>query len=325
MTSPPQRQDATAGATPPVRRSVVEVDYEFVEPRNVDAAFLDRSLAALRELPLGGNIRVVVTSQMDASLASRVDQRYSGPFQQRRIIGRVTAKTVTDLSSSTEILLDAITLQADVRDHLDGSVERLLLHEGHHLVLRDRGEDAHECVRSAGTADFAAEAFLWMGALALEEFRIECAMCREGEFGVPYERQLPAMLSDWHAGFAEAGTSWNANSAQRTLEMTNEIITRAAYVAAEHLCGNPISPVIVESIHWQSLVGGCWPLLLRVVEAIPPAEQPMRPTELQAAVRDMAALAEAWCRHIGFTLCPEDDGFSVLPLNEIQSADRSAA
>lgn len=325
MMSRPQRQDATAGATPLVRRSVVEVDYEFVDPRNLDAAFLERSLAALRELPLGGNIRVVVTSQMDASLASRVDQRYSGPFQQRRIIGLVTAKTVTDLSSSTEILLDAITLQTDVRDHLDGSVERLLLHEGHHLVLRDQGEDAHECVRSACSADFAGEASAWMGALALEEFRIECALCREGEFGVPYEQQLPAMLSDWHAGLADAGANWNTNSAQRTLEMTNEIITRAAYVAAEHLCGNPVSQTILENSHWQSLVGGCWPMLLRVVEAIPSAEQRLRPTELDAAVRDMAAVAEAWCERIGFRLCAEADGFSVLPLNEIESVDRSAA
>jgi hypothetical protein len=325
MTDRAQRRDATAGVTPLDRRSVVEVDYEFVDPRNVDTAFLNRSIAALRGLPLGGNIRVVVTSQMDTSLALRVDRCYSGPFRQQRIIGRVTAKTVTDLSSSPEILLDAITLQPDVRDHLDGSVERLLLHEGHHLVLRDRGEDAHECVRKANAADSAEEAALWMGALALEEYRIECALCREGEFGVPYERQLPPMLGEWRSALAAAGEAWNAMQAQRTLELTNEIITRAAYVAAEHVCGNVVPEAIVGSDDWASLVGECWPMLLRIVDAAPSAESRLQPPKLSALVREMAALAEVWCERIGFSLCVEADGLFVLPLTEIASADRPAA
>ncbi len=325
MTNRIRNGDASAGARPLLRPSVVELDYEHIDPRNVDIAFLERSLAALRGLPLGGNIRVVVTSQMDASLASRVDRCYSGPFRQQRIIGRVTAKTVTDLSSSTEILLDATTLLPGVRDHLDGSVERLLLHEGHHLVLRDRSEDAHACVRPARAADPAIEAFVWMGALALEEFRIEYALCREGEFGVSYEQQLPAMLSDWHAGLADTGANWNATNAQRTLEMTNEIITRAAYVAAEHVCGNEVSEEILANSHWRSLVGDCWPTLLHVVESVPSAEQRLRPTELARAVRDMAALAEVWCERIGFKLCADAAGLSLLPLNETSSADRPAA
>jgi hypothetical protein len=164
-----------------------------------------------------------------------------------------------------------------------------------------------------------------MGALALEEYRIECALCREGEFGVPYERQLPPMLSDWCSALAAAGVRWNAIQAQRTLEVTNEIMTRAAYVAAEHMCGNAVPEAILGSDDWASLVGECWPMLLRIVETVPSAESPLEPTKLGALVREMAALAEVWCERIGFNLCAEADELFVVPLTEIASADRPAA
>jgi len=200
---------------------VVEIDFEHVDRVRVDAVILEREVAPLWKLPLPGNIRVVVTGEMRKSLAARVDRCYSDPFQQERIIGRVTAKTVTDLTSSTEILVDACVLQPHVHPHLDGPLRRLLCHEGHHLVLRHNGEDAHSAVRAARPSDLAAEAITWIAALAVEEFRIESALVADGLHGVPYDVQLPPALEDWHRELTIAGKCWGTGEGDKVLGIAN--------------------------------------------------------------------------------------------------------
>lgn len=321
---PNDGRDSTRGEIPRSPRPVTELDYEYVDSRNLDARFLVNALAPLQELPLTGNIRVVVTSRMDASLAARVEDCYSGPFQQSRIMGRVTAKTVTDQSSSTEILVDAAALQPEARLHVDGSLERVLGHEGRHLVLREKGEDAHSCIRALCPADAVEEALGWMGALAVEEYRIEAALCERGEYGISYDEQLPPALEEWHQALAVAGEKWGSGQGSAVLELTNEIITRSAYVAAAHRFGRPLAEATTNGEHWASLIGETWLVLLRLTEEIPSADVRVEQKVLVPIVRDVAALAQVWCKRIGFEIASDGEGLFLWPLN-VAAADRPAA
>jgi hypothetical protein len=317
--------DSSAGAPQLLRHPVVELGFEYVDERNVDRAFLEQAMTPLRELPLAGNIRVVVTSQMDDSLAARVNERYIEPFHQGRIIGRVTAKTVTDQSSSTEILLDAAALLPNVRLHIDGGIQRLLGHEGHHLVLRDRGEDARSCVRATCANENTAEGAIgWIAALAVEEYRIEAALCAQGVYGLSYDDELPPALFDWYETLAVAGEFWGSGQGERILTVTNEIITRSAHVAAAHRFGHPLTDSTLSSSHWTALIGHSWQKLLLLTERIPPATARVELPELTAMVRDVAGLVGSWCKLIGFELVTDTDGFYLWPLNVV-SVDRSAA
>jgi hypothetical protein len=312
------------------RPPTIEVSFEHVHPRNLDCRLLERATTHLAELPLGGNVRVVVTSQLDDSLEARLDSTYTVPFRKNRVgVGRVIAKTVTDKTSSTEILLDAIALLPGVRDHTDVSLGRLLSHEGLHLVLRARGEDAHTIVRTLlRPRDAVEETLYWMAALALEEYRIERYLCGCGSFATePYELEMPRILEDYYDAFAHVALSWGAADREvgrEVVEMTNDLMSKVAFVAAEHKVRGAISDSVVGSLHWRALIGPAWTELVRAGADIPDASVALPELELKAAVEAFAAVAAAWCEHIGFRL-DIDGGLCVAPLHVEEAAPVPAA
>jgi hypothetical protein len=186
-------------------------------------------------------------------------------------------------------------------------------------VLRDRGEDANACVRALGELDPARKTFAWMAALAVEEYRIESALCQAEHQATPYDEQLPPVLAEWLAIVEEAGASWGPDKAVPIIQTTSEIITRCAYVAAEEHFGTPLKAAVTESEEWRYLVGDCWPRLLAVMKDLPCADVSLSEDELTSKVRDVAALVQEWCDAIGFELSSEDGDLCVMPLNEVAS------
>jgi hypothetical protein len=305
------------------RLAVVELGFEFVDERNVDIAFLQDALSSLRGLPLAGNVRVVVTSEMARSLAARIDRYYSTPFHQKRIMGRVTAKTVTDHASSTEILVDAVALQPDVRSHVDASLERVLAHEGRHLVLRQRGEDAHSCVRALSPTP--EDLTIWIAALAIEEYRIETALCANGSFSLAYEHVLPGALDDWSAALTTAMDKWGSNQGPILLELANEIITRSAYVAAAHHNGEPLGNALLSHPAWTKLVGECWDDLLELTQHAPSADETVEMDDLLRIITEAARLVASWCAHLGFRIDADEGGPYLIAVEELPRVPVAAA
>src|SRR5437879_6379261 len=74
-------EDADASESGATTSATFEIGFEYVNPANVDQARLGQALTPLSSIPLTGNVRVVVTSDMAESLASRVQSSYSGPFR----------------------------------------------------------------------------------------------------------------------------------------------------------------------------------------------------------------------------------------------------
>lgn len=310
-----------ADPSPEVPPAIIEIDFEYVHRDNVDCEILERTAVVLKALPLSGNIRIVVTSQMDDSLSSRISETYSVPFRQMRTgVGFVTAKTVTDKSSSTEILVDARALLPGVREHTDVSLGRLLQHEGLHIVMRQREEDAHTVVRTMEAGKDCAEVeLLWMGALALEELRIERSLCSRGSFATePYSEEMPRILVDLYDAFADLGNCWGspgAETGQKTVELVGYLMSKVAFVAAEQLVHAAIPEETIDSRDWRALIGPNWDELMRLGREVPDALSPLGAKERAAAAERVATIAAAWCEHIGIRLEDDNGELCVVPLH----------
>ena len=317
--------DASATSPSP---TTVEVGFEFVHPANIDRDRLELAIAPLKRLPLGGSVRVVVTSDMRASLALRVQPSYSAPFRVDRVgAGRVIAKTVTDLSSSTEILLDAVVLQPELREHTEMSLARLIEHEGLHLLLRSRGEDAHSLERALATSNEADVAYLWLAALVVEEFRIERCICARGSFVTEtYADEMSRVLADYRTAFDLAGSAWGSpDAAADVVAMTNDLMSKVACMAAQHEFDPAVNETLLASKDWREFVGTAWNKFVACASEIPDASNAL---DDQAAsvlvVRFMNGVVRPWCKQLGFIL-HDEGGLVVEPLTEVGAVDPSAS
>lgn len=317
--------DASATSPSP---TTVEVGFEFVHPANVDRDRLERAVAPLKRLQLAGSIRVVVTSDMPASLAPRVQPSYSAPFRVDRVgAGRVIAKTVTDLSSSTEILLDAVVLQPELREHTEMSLVRLIEHEGLHLLLRSRGEDAHSLERALATSSEADVAYLWLAALAIEEFRIERCICARGSFASEsYAEEMPRVLADYREAFDAAGAAWGVNpdAPGDVVAMTNDLMSKVACMVAQNDFDPAVSETLLASKDWRDFVGATWGKFVACAADIPDAGHALDgQTARDLVMRFMNGVVRPWCKQLGFIL-RDEGGLVVEPLTEVGAAvDRS--
>jgi hypothetical protein len=302
--------DADASEAGATTSATIEIDFEYVNPANVDQATLEQALAPLASIPLTGNVRVVVTSDMAESLASRVQSSYSDPFRVDRVgAGRVTAKTVTDLAASTEILIDAVALLPDLRGHTEISLRRLMRHEGLHLLLRLHSEDAHSVVRALEPCNEADKSYYWMAALALEEFRIERHLCSRGSFvSESYDDEMPRVLHDYYSEFETVARSWGSDSDApvRILSMTNDLVSKVAFVVGQHDVRPAVSDAVIGSLHWRAMIGPAWNAFRASVTSVPDAGERLTAEQLKPIVVEFAAVVASWCEHIGFRLL--DDG-----------------
>jgi hypothetical protein len=262
---------------------------------------------------------------MAASLASRVQSSYSGPFRVDRVgAGRVTAKTVTDLAASTEILIDAVALLPDLRGHTEITLRRLVWHEGLHLLLRRHLEDAHSVVRALEPCNAADKSYYWMAALALEEFRIERYLCGLGSFvSESYDDEMPRILADYYAAFEKVGKSWHSNpEPTRILSMANGLVSKVAFVVGEQGVRPAVSDAVIGALHWRALIGPAWDAFQASMIAVPDAGERLTTEQLRLIVVEFAGVVASWCERIGFELLNEG-GLYLKPLYELH-ADGSA-
>jgi hypothetical protein len=311
-------EGADASADRVVTAPSINVSFEYVHPNNVDLDRLDRALQPLRGLQLAGSVQVVVTSDLAASHKSRVHKKWSAPFDVDRVgTGRVIAKAVTDQDASTAILLDAVVLLPSMQGHTDMSSPRLVWHEGIHLLLRDRGEDAHTLVEHgrAATSSEAERTLMWMSALALEEYRIERALCEIGSFATePYEEEMPRILDDAFADIARKAPYWSSDSTvpAAVLATMNAIVSKVAFLVAQHDLVPAVDKTVISSLSWRALVGPGWDAMRETAAKIPHALVPVDADELRSHVAAFAKRAEEWCAHVGIRLGDDPDGVMYI-------------
>lgn len=310
----PDDADAGRGVSERDALAPIDISCEHVHPDNVDKAMIERAAIPLRRLPLREAPRIVVTGDLEASYGERVSRFFADPFRQERLVGRVIAKTVTDKDSSTVILLDAAALEPGVRN--SGTLSRLLLHEGLHLLLRDRGEDAHAAVRDMNPSSEIDTILYWIAALALDEYRVETQLCGEGNFlTISLEAELTSILAAYRSVFDEIGANWGEAAAQRLLPLASGLMDKLALAAAENKVRVGLGERLLENEDWKGFIGDHWMRMRMVLERLPAAKTKMAADDLFVAIRSLAAIAAGWCEQLGFRL-EDDGGLCLQPLRQ---------
>jgi hypothetical protein len=300
------------------------IEVEHVEERNLDLDLIRESWGLLRTLPLQEPVTIVVTGDMAQSLDEYEYQLFRS-WTALRTAGKVTAKAVMDAHGRMAILVDAERVPADPFGanrtarppgaQSDAPLERLLEHEGLHLVVRARqeGADVTRC-ECEYDGDYAFDQFRMIAALAVEEFRVERAQCAAGRYlAGDAVATIRRDLDTYRISFAKAFTSGGAFAASSAL---NDLAVQLAAVVAEHLSGNALDAQLREEARWHQVVGPAWDHLIRELEPMPGALTKVSRVDLDVAIRSLAAALRDWFTRLGFTLEDAPNGahlFSASP------------
>jgi hypothetical protein len=293
--------------------STVNVEFEHVHPLNIDGRLVDAAVSGLAGLPLSGEVSLVITGQMKSSYGERIGGEYRESFTDERVsAGRVVAKVVTR-DGRAEILLAATVIARGMEGHRDMPLSRLVRHEGLHLLLRQREEDVHHLMGAPVTESQTLVA--WMAALALEEYRIELSLCREGSFASRcHADEMPAMLRDYIEEFGLLGARWGEpDCATDALSMTNDLIVKLALMAAEEAIQPSVGEVLVTSEPWQTLIGSNWDAMGTAISTLPDALI-SAPEQARTAIEHFKPVVIEFCRRVGFQLVDGPDGVYVEPI-----------
>lgn len=299
------------------------ITVEYVEERNLDLDLIRESWGLLRMLPLPQPVTIVVTGDMALSLEVHEHQLYRS-WTALRTSGKVTAKAVIDAHGRMAILVDAGRVPADPFGanstarppgaHSDAPLERLLEHEGLHLIVRARheGADVTRC-ECEFDGDHAFDQFRMIAALAVEEFRVEREQCTAGhhlagDAVATIRRDLDTYRNSFTKAFAFGG-AFAASSA------LNDLAVQLAAVVAEHLSGNELDAQLREEARWHQVVGPAWDNLIRELELVPGALTKISSADLDAAIGSLAVALREWFTRLGFTLEDAPDGTHLFSAN----------
>jgi hypothetical protein len=298
------------------------ISVEHVEHRNLELDLIRASWGLLRELPLPERIAIVATGDLRGSCEDREMELYR-TWSSFRTSGRVTSKAVVTADGQQFILLDARLVLREQFDsgaqralpealaHTECSLERLLEHEGLHLVIRAHGEGADvtfcECQLDG---DRAFDQFRMMASLALEEFRVEREQCEADRFlDKNTSATLPLEMQRYRDVFVQGFAQGGGVAASRAL---NDLAMEIAAVVAAHMSGDALDQLLFAETRWQQIVGPTWDMLVRELEGVPGALTRMTGVDLGVAIDGLARCLSEWFVRLGFTLEDAPDGGGLL-------------
>ncbi|WP_341716580.1 hypothetical protein QQG74_21615 [Micromonospora sp. FIMYZ51] len=196
-------------------------------------------------------------------------------------------------------------------------VERLLAHEGGHVLLNRRGNEELGGHRKNAESDWE-----WMlkcvAGLAIIEFRIELMLA---ELGYPPAPSATVDSIDEHLGVTNAETfaaivnpanQEPAHLRDSIMSIMDHSTKLLAYVAAPHIAGtakfDPDALPADGKEDWADYFASTWPKRLRLWGSIPPADQPVPVDAWRNKLRKGAALEVQQLRDFGFAFTTHRDG-----------------
>lgn len=286
-------------AAQPDAQALIELSFDDVDPNKLMTDSLFEGIDKLAGLSLPGYVRVIVTAEFEECFEEHVKPKYSECFTQRRVGGFVPAKTVTDGGSST-ILVDVQALFPDVAEQLSCPLSRILEHEGHHLLLRARHEDAHTTHCRGADCDTPTGWLKLLAALAIEEFRVESALTTVGSFKEENTECAEALDLVWRCLDAlRAETEPDARDGELGVLFRDLVVLVAERVAGR--CGEQSIPNDLTS---HPSVSAIWSRFSATLAEIPASDVPITGAALKEHVGAVAVLLEEWLHHLGFAFDP---------------------
>lgn len=306
------------------REPILKVEY--LDPRNVELELIKASWGRLRELPLDDTLAIVVTADLRGSCEEREVELYR-TWSAFRTAGQVTSKAVVAPDGQRFIFVEARLVLRELFDfegmpalpealvHTECSLERLLEHEGLHLVIRARGEGADvTCCECQVGGDRAADQFRMIASLALEEFRVEREQCEAGRFlDKNVSATIPLDMQRYRSAFLKSFSAGGGEAAASTL---NDLAMELAAIVAAHIAGDQLDQRLFAETRWQQIVGPAWDELVRELEQVPGALTRVDRLQLDSAIDALARCLQGLFGRLGFTLEDAPDGgilFSADP------------
>lgn len=261
---------------------------------------------------------VIVTTDLQASVREHFshDDRYAS-YSTVRGGGQVAAKTVTHSSGPAIFVDHDLFNSATLEDN-----ERLLAHEGGHVVAERRQEEFVSRHHMAGTQ----EEYDMLAAIgiAIEEFRIERELAGMGYAEGPMGHldsmgwMLHTMSIDLLAALLdpEAGASPTVLREKVTsvlADFSKVLGYAAGPVVAKHGGVFPLNRLDDHGVaNWDDYVGDHWVTLVNVLSDIPGIGTPMTADEIESALATALDWYRQWMEHVGFTLTVVPDGVSFV-------------
>jgi hypothetical protein len=278
----------------PDAQALIELSFSDLDPDKLQTDSLLDGVDRLAALSLPGFVQVIVTGDFEEAFDD-VKPTYSECFTQARIGGVAFAKTVTDGGSSI-ILVDVKALFPDVASQLSCPLSRILEHEGQHLLLRARHEDAHTTHYRLADRETPKGWLALLAAFAIEEFRVEAALTKSGSFKHEDAACVEAL------GLVSCKIkSLRAETDPDELDKEFKICLRdLVMLAAERAAGCCGGQDVPDSITGHLALGAIWPRFSGALALIPASDIAIREADLNEHACALAALLEEWLRHLGF-------------------------
>lgn len=254
-------------------------------------------------------VTVVITDDFTGTVRTITDTPDYGTSRGAGVVG---AKTISTDAGSI-IVLNAPEFRR--RDNV-ADVERILAHEGGHVLINRRGETVTGRRHLAGSAEWRWILFC-VGALALDEFRIERALA---ELGYPapescdpdhFEPTMFAVNAEILDACVDPASGRNpAHFAQRVVHTQDWLSKYLAYAAPFYPAGPPRSGAApLARANWSDYIGdNHWNQRMALYSTVPSARTVVSDADLDAALRKALDLEIALLRLLGFEYTTERGG-----------------
>lgn len=279
----------------PHAQALVALSFEYINQSKLESDSLQEGIHGLAALSLPGVVEVVVTGNFVRSYELRVAKKYAACFKQMHNGGVTMAKTVTN-GGSTVILVDGKALLPDVASMLSCSLARILEHEGQHLLLRARHEDAHTTHLRGSDCETPNGWLSLLAALAIEEFRVELALTKTGSFKDEDEACIETIglirqkLDELHAA---------ADSPERDGEL-GLCFRDLALLVGERAAGASGNQRVPIGLTGDPVVSAIWERYSATLALVPPSDVPVTEAQLHEHVHAVSFALEEWLGRLGF-------------------------
>ncbi|MEV0466642.1 hypothetical protein AB0I30_23190 [Nocardia tengchongensis] len=245
-----------------------------------------------------------VTLLVTDSFTDRVRGLDNNPdYRADRGAGVVAARTM-HTSDGHIIVVNAPQLRR--RDPAD--IERLLAHEGGHVLLGGRGEDIALRVRPARLTRWQWLLYC-LGAIGIEEYRIEAALSELG-YGESETCDIEHLESTMSTLNEEIlGSVLDPATSGDPLELERRVIHAQQWLVKFLACVAPYRPArglpalgvaAYARENWGDYIGEHWQRRVEFYESIPSAHEPLDATDLDVVLRRGLVLEVELLRSLGF-------------------------
>lgn len=302
--------------------SVPTLILEYVDARAVDVdmstgAVPPAMLMCMRALaqiaPAPERCSLIVTGDFVRSVQDRLPNRPDdATFTTGRGSGMVAAKTMRRVDGTLDVLAPGWFFSSDVdaetRDAVAALAIRTIVHEAHHVAMRQNQQDY---VREADQ-DWRARNFTAAADTVIDEYRAELgtsSLLSETESTWDPLEVLDALSRA--LGAAAAAYQQHRDVEKLAFDVGSEatVAWRAfAYIAAfaRH---NPEQSTVTAAVRanprWARMVAPSWSGFEETLRAVDPGTELMRPEDVSAAVERLAEVLAQWLGDLGFLWSPD--------------------